>query len=268
MRLRKCYKEMQRQQTLGVNAKNSLLDQDKIARLEAIGFQWIVRDTSAVLSWEERFEQLKEFRKEKGHCRVPRHYKKSPRLGEWVHTQRTDYREKTRRMLEEHLPKLHAIGFEFTTCKVNVQWEDRFKQLAEFRRSNGHCNVPKVEQKNRKLFVKRKSENENAIIPGMTRGSTQEFAFLRWVDTQRRNYWLQWTKGKSGTLNKARIKKMTDMGFDWGPEKKSSSNGRGSILTGFQGNSSREEDSSDDDKELANEAQDYRFEHNWQGRLT
>jgi len=42
-----------------------------------------------VVSWEERFKELQEYKQVNGHCRVPGKYTANPHLANWVHNQRT-----------------------------------------------------------------------------------------------------------------------------------------------------------------------------------
>jgi hypothetical protein len=81
------------------------------------GFEWPV---TALDSWHERFEQLKAFQKEHGHCRVPGVKEKDSEtypLALWVSQQRAQYkllqRGKSSRMKEERIQKLNEIGFDW-----------------------------------------------------------------------------------------------------------------------------------------------------------
>jgi hypothetical protein len=47
--------------------KKGELSEEKVARLNEIGFTWAVRESS---SWDEWFELLKVYKEEYGHCRV------------------------------------------------------------------------------------------------------------------------------------------------------------------------------------------------------
>lgn len=65
------------------NGGRQRLTRDRVDRLDAIGFQWVVTNPNTK-SWEERFEDLKEYQRTHGSTRVPR---SSGTLGEWVHMQ-------------------------------------------------------------------------------------------------------------------------------------------------------------------------------------
>jgi hypothetical protein len=54
-----------------------------------------------------------------------------------------DYRKKTSSLMgSDRLLRLQAIGFEFRMDDGKKSWEERFEQLAEFRRTHGHINIP------------------------------------------------------------------------------------------------------------------------------
>lgn len=55
-------------------------------RLAALKFDWA---PARIQWWETRFAELRAFRKQFGHCKVPKHWPPNPVLGDWVSTQRT-----------------------------------------------------------------------------------------------------------------------------------------------------------------------------------
>lgn len=61
--------------------------------------------------WEDRFQQLLEYRKKNGDCLVPPQYIGDPGLGVWVTEQRLEYSGDT--LTEERINKLNAIGFQW-----------------------------------------------------------------------------------------------------------------------------------------------------------
>ena len=69
--------------------------------------------------WNERLQQMREFKVEFGHCRVPRKYAANPKLGHWVNTQRYNYKlpkeGKPSLMTAERSRELESIGFDWGT---------------------------------------------------------------------------------------------------------------------------------------------------------
>ena len=88
--------------------------------------------------WEERFNELKEFKNKNGHTNVPVKFKDNPQLGRWVQRQRALYR-RGRELTQQRIDKLQGIGFIFDMHAV--RWEERFTELKEFRKKNSHTNV-------------------------------------------------------------------------------------------------------------------------------
>ena len=80
---------------------------EKLQQLSGMGFQWSVKKERNNATWDQRFEELKKFRDEHGHCRVPQ---KSGKLGQWVKHQRNTKSIRVARS-EEKIAKLEAIGF-------------------------------------------------------------------------------------------------------------------------------------------------------------
>ena len=60
--------------------KDKKLSADRIECLEGIGFQWVLRAAELFVSWDERYKQLEEYKRENKHTIVPRRYKDNPQL--------------------------------------------------------------------------------------------------------------------------------------------------------------------------------------------
>jgi hypothetical protein len=58
-----------------------------------------------------RFQQLLEYKKDFGDCRLPRGFRRNSQLGNWTHTQRRANKEK--RMTKERWEKLNSIRFDW-----------------------------------------------------------------------------------------------------------------------------------------------------------
>eukprot|EP00956_Cyclotella_meneghiniana_P045586 scaffold375581_cov96-Cyclotella_meneghiniana.AAC.1 len=88
----------------------SRISRDRIQKLESIGFQWRLKPEK--VSWEERFEQLKQFKAENGHCRPPQNH---PEIGSWTKYQRNQlqyfHNGKPSKVDQEKVDKLLSIGF-------------------------------------------------------------------------------------------------------------------------------------------------------------
>lgn len=63
------------------------ITKERIDRLEQLGFEWDPQQAQ----WEQMFEKLKAFWREKGHCGVPKGYSVDPNLANWVRNQRLEF---------------------------------------------------------------------------------------------------------------------------------------------------------------------------------
>ena len=64
--------------------KSTFMTAEHTRALDGIGFDWGTSKTELASTWSERFEELREFKVEFGHCLVPQQYAANPKLGWWV----------------------------------------------------------------------------------------------------------------------------------------------------------------------------------------
>lgn len=177
------------------------LTEERIRRLEDLGFVWSLRD-----DWQKHYDELKEFKKENDHCNVPARYAKNRRLGIWVSSQRQQYKllqklpfseKQNVRLNDERVKLLNDLGFTWTIRSRDTPgevWSQKVRELKDFREIYGHCNVP--------MFY-----NDNPDLRS-------------WVDEQRNLYQqhLLYNRNSSGSeppylAEKIRI--LEEIGFDW-----------------------------------------------------
>ena len=86
------YSEFMKAKKAGLPTTNCHgMTEERIARLEEIGFEWSVGWSS---QWDSRYEELKAYKEKHGTCHVP-YVKGGPheQLANWVRTQRLGYSE-------------------------------------------------------------------------------------------------------------------------------------------------------------------------------
>jgi hypothetical protein len=140
--------------------------------------------------WEHRLSELADYRKAHRHCNVPQIYNENAKLGRWVKTQRTQYRlhlgGNRSQMTLPRIQKLERLGFEWGS--YGAAWGGRLSELTDYRKINGHCDVPKDYSEDSKL--------------------------ANWVSTQRLDYRLH-KKGKQSPMTTFRIQALESLGFEW-----------------------------------------------------
>jgi len=135
-------------------------------------------------SWEEGFSYLLRFKEIEGHCRVPKTFKlEGFNLGGWVERQKTS--KSKSKLTPERQRRLDEIGF---VWEYRIEtWEKGLNNLLRFKEIEGHCRVPKTFK-------------------------LEGFALGSWVHRQRRFV---------HSLSTERKQRLTDIGFIWDGQNKS-----------------------------------------------
>ncbi|KAG7368431.1 helicase domain protein [Nitzschia inconspicua] len=140
--------------------------------------------------WQERYAELLEFHNQNGHSSVPHTDSANRRLARWVKRQRYQYKlrqeGKPSAMTEERTQALERLGFVWDSH--GAAFEDRLRELEEFKELHKHCNVPSNYKANSSL--------------------------ASWVKCQRRQYRL-YREGKHSNITQARIDQLERMGFQF-----------------------------------------------------
>jgi len=180
------HKEYQKLQ----EGKPTRLTLQKMQQLTDLGF--IFRTVSKSLTWDQRIEQLKQYKILHGHTRVP---KSDPQLGVFVNRQRYEYSKfksgRPSTMNESRLNDLQELDFVFVAGKkmshVNFKnkksWDERFEELLQFKATYNHAVVPQS-------------------FPGLG----------EWVHSQRL-YYKKLKAGKKSPLTSERLLRLADVGF-------------------------------------------------------
>jgi Helicase associated domain len=137
--------------------RQGILDSARIRELDALGFQWQIKNITSKTNfyldtnWDQRFDELVQFKEEQGHCEVPITYQENPPLGRWVNKQRNSY-------LQGHLrpdrrKRLDSIGFKWSFAEDRFQaWLSNFNELKDIapkrkskrKRWADHSKMPEV----------------------------------------------------------------------------------------------------------------------------
>ena len=152
-------------------ANQKYLNTERISRLESLGFSWsMAKPKAKPKSWDERLDELKQWREDHGTYKVPR----GESLGEWLHNQRTLYGKRDTKFMTKKAPRLEEIGYTFDVRENNsVSWDDRFQQLVEYHQEHGNFEVPWPV-----------SEEDDGIGDGDVGNSdetVEKYKFYKWV---------------------------------------------------------------------------------------
>ena len=134
--------------------KSSKLTAGHVVKLNDIGFVFERREK--FLTWEERLEQLRQFKALHGHLKVPTQH---PELGQFTSKMRRECREFTdgkpdmkisADTMRKRIADLTELGFVFQAGKrlnlppkhLQKTWDQRFEELLQYKEVHGHCVVP------------------------------------------------------------------------------------------------------------------------------
>jgi len=142
-------------------------------------------------SWNERFQELIQFREENDHCFVPHTYPQNPKLSQWVRKQRHQRKRKEKglhsTLSDERQELLTNAGFIWDSHRA--QWQERYQSLEIFHMTNGHCNVP---------------------------SSYYDSSLSNWVKNQRKQFKI-FQAGSTTAMDEDRIELLNSLGFNWNP---------------------------------------------------
>jgi hypothetical protein len=150
------------------------------------------RGKAALQVWYERLNDLWDYKEKHGDCIVPQKHLPNPSLGIWVNKQRME-----KKALDEGLKSsitddkeraLKEVGFVWAKRKGQASWDEKYKELQEYCRRNGDCNVPT------------KYANNPALG--------------RWVSTQRSQN-KDFQRDDSTRMNAEKYRKLSVLGFKW-----------------------------------------------------
>ena len=90
--------------------------------------------------WTEKFQELCDFRRAKGHCQVPHTYAENPPLARWVKRQRYQYKlkmeEKQSTMTDQRIHALEKIGFIWDSHAA--AWAEKLHELMDYTKTRGN----------------------------------------------------------------------------------------------------------------------------------
>ena len=182
--------------------RRNQLEEDRIEKLNEIGFIWRIRENSSRASivadrkWETRFQELLDFHKDHGHFRIPRIYEPNPALGRWVSLQRRLKKGKGKR-------KSLRVDREKRLSDVSFLWdfEERFEESWEtmFQKEK------EVVQQFALYEAQRKQQQAKGAFNTRPRRGSE---LLNWIQTQK-------VLHAKGELRDHRKAKLDSIGFDF-----------------------------------------------------
>jgi hypothetical protein len=141
--------------------------------------------------WQERYDELVQYRDEFGDCLVPHNWTQNTPLAQWVKRQRYQFKlKKANRhttLTDERMKSLDDIGFVWRTH--DACWHEKFSQLEHFVQLHGHYKVP----------------SKDSVYPGLA----------VWIKCQRHQFQLFSRGNAKSTITQERVKRLLSLGFSF-----------------------------------------------------
>jgi hypothetical protein len=168
--------------------KKGKLSQERVKRLEDIGFKWEIQEQQREEQFEKGFQETLLYKESTGNPNTPFHYNtpEGYRLGRWQNRQRSFH--KKGRLSQERIKRLNEIGFIWKIIRVEpnrLGWDRWYELTMEYKNEFGNPNAPQ----------------------------NYKTADGFWLGTWQNNQMVSYKRGK---LSPGRIKRLEDIGFKWG----------------------------------------------------
>ena len=105
------------------NRRLGRLSEERIKRLDEVGFFWGLAKKAKTITWEEHFKAFVEYKNTYKNCDVPNKWIENPRLAMWVSRQRKKKINGT--LSENHIKRLEQIGFDWNPLVTS--WKKSMK---------------------------------------------------------------------------------------------------------------------------------------------
>ena len=101
-------------------------------------------------------------------------------MGAWVHNQRSEYKKYQEtgkaKITPERVAQLEGIGFYWDS--LAAKWNQMFAELKEFKQANGHFNVPRSCNRDRKLYDWIREKRRRGPMTADRREQLNEIGFM------------------------------------------------------------------------------------------
>ncbi|RDC63410.1 helicase associated domain-containing protein [Adhaeribacter pallidiroseus] len=223
------------------------LSPNRLNKLDQVGVDWEMA-TTRDQRWEQMYQKLQEFKATYGHCQVPQHWEKDLILANWVRVQRRMKAKKKLRAEREN--QLNEVGFIWHIQTLyDSQWEQYYQELNNFYQTHGHCQVPGKYKQLTSWIENQRTAKKNHLLSAEREQKLNELQFIWSFKEVKKNYWLEkyqqlvafkkqhghsfvpvnykenkalgtWvatqrTLEVKGKLDKAKKKKLSQIGFVW-----------------------------------------------------
>ena len=167
------------------------LSTDKIASLDALGFEWVAKPNT--ISFEQRMDDLRAYKEKHGHVKVKQKEDKS--LADFckhMRHARNNPKKSNVSVTVDRIASLDALGFEWQAERgekaAKKSFEQRIEDLQAYKEKNGHTNVSRLEDKSLYQFcsnirhASKNPEKSNVLSISADRKASLDAVGFTWGD--------------------------------------------------------------------------------------
>ena len=165
------------------------IPKERVKRLKQIGFNFCdPQEKENNERWEQRFQELVEYKKQHGNTTIKCKNKSHPKLGPWVKSQRELIR--TNKLSKERVERIMKLDKNFIDRPTIFmeKWINQYNKILKFKEEHGHSKVPHTYKKTSSMY--------------------------KWTLKQRHDY-IKYRSGKESFMNPEKLKYLEKLDLEW-----------------------------------------------------
>ena len=138
--------------------KSNRITEEKITKLESVGFRFYIGKGKALRTWDVYFNALLKFKEKYGHTNIPLGYADDPNLGKWAYQQRLNFTyhvkgRSTTPIVKQRLDQLKNIGFNFYVDKKDKGKKQKKRNKKQKKRNEGKIDAKSTEETDKEPII-------------------------------------------------------------------------------------------------------------------
>merc|ERR1712232_358130 len=176
--LAKFVQRQRKQYDLMMKGNRSKMTNDRVLKLESLGFDWAVTSRKQCSRWENMLEKLKQYKNHYGGFNIPESY--DVHLFNWTRRQAHQFNRKQRglnsNLTDEKMSKLHELGLDWNAACMNQSspCEIMFEKLKKYKNHYGDFNLHESHDVRLFTWTRRQARQYNLKQKGMNSNLTDE----------------------------------------------------------------------------------------------
>lgn len=199
------------------------------------GLSTAKKESKGQVQWQTRMQELRQFRKIHGHCRVPQKFPENQPLGNWIMTLRRDFKKRESgeksSLTAERVAELDELGFDWSVRRGRSRHSDATKTSGVAVGEKEKVATTDAQPPSKKRRVTTKQETKWQVQWQTRLEELRQFQRTHghcrvpqkypqnqplghWIMTVRRDYKKR-ENGQESSLTAENVAALNKLGFDW-----------------------------------------------------